>query len=215
MTAEMLSHNKVLLALHCLRDHDGQPLLVLHGLGERSPRSRPDWLAPWPGPVYALDFTGHGDSTVPTGGGYTCEVLMGDVDIALAHTGPATVLGRGLGAWIALLIAGGRPAAVRGAILADGPGLAGAGPEPASPFIYPPSTLPSGAPDRLAMAELSRDVRPPDYATSFARQATHLSEMGTPITVSAVTRPPWLHAVVGEPGVQELPLDEALAFYAN
>ena len=64
------------------------------------------------------------------------------------------------------------------------------------------------------MVELSRDVRPPDYATSFARQATQLSELNTPITVSAVSRPPWLTAIVAEPGVQELPLVEALAFYA-
>jgi len=210
-----LSHNKISLALHTLRESDGTPLLLLHGLGERSPSALPDWLTPWSGPVHALDFTGHGDSTVPTGGGYTCEVLMADADIALATIGPATVLGRGLGAWIALLVAGARPAAVLGAILADGPGLAGAGPEPGSPFIYPPSAMPTGAPDRLAMAELSRDVRPPDYATSFARQATHLAELATPITVSAFTRPPWLVAVVAEPGVQELPLDEALAFYAT
>ena len=219
MTAppKMLLHNKISLALHQLREGNGddRSLLLLHGLGERSPSSLPEWLAPWPGSVYALDFTGHGDSTVPTGGGYTCEVLMGDADTALAEIGPATVVGRGLGAWIALLIAGGRPTLVRGAILADGPGIAGAGPEPGSPFIYPPSAMPSGAPDRLAMAELSRDVRPPDYATSFARQATHLSEMGTPITVCAFTRPPWLVAIAGEPGVQELPLDEAITFYAN
>ena len=139
---------------------------------------------------------------------------MGDADTALARTGPATVVGRGLGAWVALLIAGGRPSAVRGAILADGPGIAGGGPEPGSPFIYAPSSPPGGSPDEVAMVELSRDVRPPDYATSLARQATQLSELNTPITVSAVSRPPWLTAIVAEPGVQELPLVEALAFYA-
>ena len=55
---------------------------------------------------------------------------MGDVDAALAHLGPSTVLGRGLGAYIALLIAGARPDLVRGAVLADGPGLVGGGREP-------------------------------------------------------------------------------------
>ena len=68
----------------------------------------------WPGPVWALDFTGHGASTVPRGGGYTAEVLMADADAALAHLGPATVLGRGLGAYVALLLAGARPRAGAG-----------------------------------------------------------------------------------------------------
>ena len=52
---------------------------------------------------------------------------MGDADVALAHLGAATVLGRGLGAYVALLIAGARPHLVRGAVLCDGPGLAGGG----------------------------------------------------------------------------------------
>ncbi|MDQ1396702.1 MAG: hypothetical protein QOG64_1961, partial [Acidimicrobiaceae bacterium] len=163
-----LVHNRVRLALHTLRDGDGQPLLLLHGLGERSPATLPPWLEDWPGAVFALDFTGHGESTVPRGGGYTCEVLMADTDIALAETGPATVLGRGLGAWVALLIAGARPPAVRGAILADGPGLAGGGPAPGSSSIVGVESG-LGAPDPLVLAELSRDVRPPDYATSFVR----------------------------------------------
>ena len=55
MTLRMLVHNKVHLALHELRGPlaDGQgarPLLLLHGLGERSPSSVPSWAAVWPGP---------------------------------------------------------------------------------------------------------------------------------------------------------------------
>ena len=57
---------------------------------------------------------------------------MGDADAALAELGEVTLLGRGLGAWIALLAAGARPREVRGAILADGPGLAGGGSRPAA-----------------------------------------------------------------------------------
>ncbi len=56
--------------------------------------------------VSSCPATGHGASTVPVGGGYFCELLMADVDAALAHLGPATVYGRGLGAYVALLIAG-------------------------------------------------------------------------------------------------------------
>jgi pimeloyl-ACP methyl ester carboxylesterase len=40
---------------------------------------------------------------------------MADVDIALRHLGEATVLGRGLGGYVAFLIAGARPTLVRGA----------------------------------------------------------------------------------------------------
>ena len=52
-----------------------------------------------------------------------------------------------------------------------------------------------GAPDPWALAELSRDVRPPDYATGFARQATQLSGLEWPVAVCARARPPWLEAV--------------------
>src|SRR5688572_14199327 len=116
---ELLKHNRIELALHRLRAGQGRALLLLHGLGERSPELVPEELAGWPGPIHALDFTGHGASTVPRGGGYTCELLMADADVALARLGEATVVGRGLGAYIALLIAGGRPEQVRGAVLRD------------------------------------------------------------------------------------------------
>ncbi|MBI4932334.1 MAG: hypothetical protein HY828_00550 [Actinobacteria bacterium] len=98
MSTEFLTHYRVQLALHHLRDGAGRTLLLLHGLGEQSPTAVPDWAASWPGPVVALDFTGHGASTVPAGGGYSAEILLGDADIALAHLGEATVVGRGLGA---------------------------------------------------------------------------------------------------------------------
>ena len=55
-----------------------------------------------------------------------------------AHLGPATLHGRGLGAYVALLTAGARPDLVRGAVLDDGPGLAGGGAEPTTPFVLGP-----------------------------------------------------------------------------
>ena len=212
-----LAHNKIALALHHLRDGPDpavRPLLMIHGLGERTPAVAPGWLDAWPGPVWGLDLTGHGASSLSVGGGYTAEILLADAATAVGHLGEATVLGRGLGAYVALLVAGGRATAVRGAILLDGPGLAGGGPAPGSPMMVAGATLPPGPPDPFAMIELSRDVRPPDYALTFVHQAVQLSGLDTPLTVSAVVRPPWLAAVAAAEGVAEAPLAEALAGYA-
>ena len=214
-----LQHNKIRLALHQLRDGDGPSLLLLHALGERSPSAVPAWANAWPGAIHGLDFTGHGDSTVPIGGGYSAEILMADVDVALGHLGPSTIVGRGLGAYIALLIASGRPALVRGVVLADGPGMAGGGVGPVSTslFALPPVIADHHAvPDPWALIELARDARPADYAASIVRLAFAPDTPGAPITVSARFRPPWLEAVAGEPGVAEThTIDEALAFYAK
>ncbi|CAN5766776.1 MAG: alpha/beta fold hydrolase [Iamia sp.] len=212
-----LTHNRVSLALHHLRDGRdpaGRPLLAVHGLGERTPDEPPPWLDAWPGPLCGLDLTGHGASGAAVGGGYTAEILLADVDAALTHLGPATLVGRGLGAYVCLLAAGARAASVRGAILLDGPGLAGGGPFPGSPMMLAGVELPPGPPDPYALVELTRDVRPPDYAVSFVHQAVQLSGLDLALTVSAVVRPPWLAAVAAAPGVAERPLEVALAAYA-
>ncbi len=189
-----LVHNRVRLALHHLRDGEGRSLLLLPGLGDRSPARVPDWASGWPGPVHALDFTGHGASTLPAGGGYSAELLLADADAALAELGEVTVLGRGLGAYIALQLAG-------GAI----------GPTSQSFVTLPPR---SGPPDPYALLELSRDLRPPDYATLFVRLALDGSGLDEPISVAAVVRPPWLAAVADEVGVTTATIADALAAYA-
>jgi pimeloyl-ACP methyl ester carboxylesterase len=222
-TVTMLRHGKVDLALHHLRDATvagGRPLLILHGLGEAAPRTTPQWADAWPGPVAALDFTGHGASTIPRGGGYTAELLLGDADAALNSltegdlTRSITVVGRGLGAYIALQIAGARAAQVHGAILVDGPGLAGGptGPTSQSFFSLPTN---STTPDPYALVELGRDLRPPDYATLFVRLALAGSDLDEPITVASVFRPEWLDAVSREHGVAQASLAESLATYAG
>ena len=63
-----LRHARAELALHELRAKAGRPLLLLHGLAERSPAVLPPHLSEWPGPVFALDFVGHGASTIRGGG---------------------------------------------------------------------------------------------------------------------------------------------------
>ncbi|MPY95909.1 MAG: alpha/beta hydrolase [Acidimicrobiia bacterium] len=220
MATVSLAHNKVSLALHQLRGpllptSPVRALLLLHGLGEHIPAGAPAEVGPWPGPVWGLDFTGHGRSTVPVGGGYTCELLMADVDVALHHLGEATLYGRGLGAYVALLVAGARPALVRGAILADGPGLSGGGTRPGTVAIVTVDPAGSGPPDPFALLELSRDVRPADYAQAFAREAVRSSGLDVPLVVSAYARPEWLRAVSEEYGVETLPVARALELFAE
>ncbi len=223
MTATtMLRHNRIELALHRLVDGEdpaSRPLLLLHGLGERTPAAPPAHVA-WPGPVLGLDFTGHGGSTVPNGGGYTSEILVADVDRALEETGPVTLLARGLGAYIGLLVSAARPELVRGVVLTDGPGLAGGGVHPGSPSLpYPPAApapaSAEGTPDPLALHELSRDVRPPDYAQTFVRFVAEGSDLERPLWVAATVRPEWLAAVAAEPGVAVGTVPDGLAHYAT
>jgi pimeloyl-ACP methyl ester carboxylesterase len=210
-----LRHNRVELALHRVRDGEGRALLMLHGLGECA-RDMAALSPVWPGPVWALDFTGHGESTVPAGGGYSAEILMADVDIALRATGPATLLGRGLGAYIAFLAAGARPALVRGAVLIDGPGLAGGSVHVTStPEIVSAGPREGTAPDPWALIELSRDARPPNYAVTFVRLAVTGSGLDDPIASTCRVSPPWVEAINAEPGVMtDIGMQEALDIYA-
>jgi len=212
-----LTHARITLALHELRSGEGRPLLLLHALGDRSPAEVPRVESTWPGPVFALDFTGHGESSMPRGGGYHPEILMGDADIALAELGTATLVGRGIGGYIAVMLAGGRPREVRGAIVCDGPGLAGGGAEPSGPrIIGAPERADDGtAPDPFALVELENDVRPPDYVSLFARLAEAHSGIPLPITVCAAERPAWLFELLREPGVGEGTLAEGIARYSS
>ncbi len=211
---EYLQHNRIKLALHTLRQGSGTPLLLLHGLAEHSPASLPAEYASWPGPVYALDFTGHGNSQVPRGGGYTCELLMADADIALRHLQRATIVGRGLGGYIALLLAGARPGAVRGAILLDGPGLAGGGTHSKNPYIPVVDTSQLAPPDPFAIADLATDARPPSYASSFALLADVRSDLDHPIAVCTCEQPEWLTGVISALSLEKTTLSEALQHYA-
>lgn len=211
-----LRHNRMRLGLHRLRsasDPSVRPLLLLHGLGERTPAHPPEAVAGWAGEVWGLDFTGHGRSDIPRGGGYTAEMLMADVDVALAHLGPSTVYGRGLGAYVALLIQGARPHDVRGAVLVDGPGIVGGGVGPSAPRVTV-AEVSTETPDCFALAELTVDVRPPDYAVDYLRLAVRYSGLGEPVTLSGRVRPPWMAALAELPGVRQMPVAEALADYA-
>jgi pimeloyl-ACP methyl ester carboxylesterase len=171
-----LVHGRVELGLHELRPGCGPTLLLLHSLWGSSA----DWgteVEAWPGAAYALDLSGHGSSGRVVGGSYSAEIFAGDADAALAHIGPAVVAGAGLGAYVALLLAGGRPDQVQAALLLPGVGLDGGGPLPG--YLTPGAQRPSPAPEPPAggdpfLAACATDVRPPDYARSFGERARRL-----------------------------------------
>ena len=208
-----LTHNKMKLAFHTLRGGAGPYLLLLHGLGERSPKTVPADAGNWPGAVFGVDFTGHGESTMPGGGGYTAELLMGDADIAMSMLGSATILGRGLGGYIGLLLAGARPQAVRGVVIADGHGMAGGGDRP-GPTVVRGVPERDATPDPFALVELAADLRPPEYAEQFVALARAGSGLERPITVCAKSQPDWLKTIVSQQGVEEASLLDALSYYA-
>ena len=216
MTTTFLEHVRSRLALHELRDGHGHPLLILHGLGERSPSAIPEAVQGWKGPIFALDFTGHGASTVPVGGGYTCEALMSDADAVLAKLGRVTLFGYGLGGYVGLLLFGSRPTEINGLIIMDGPGLDGGGGRPTSPSLLhvSASDLDGSAPDPWALAELASDIRPPSYAFDHVRQIEMLSNMELAVTVVSLGRPEWLTAILESPVVVESDVATALSRFA-
>ena len=170
-----IKHGRVTLELHELVRREGLPLLLLHALYGSSA----DWgEAPgsWPGAVWALDFAGHGHSESIAGGAYYPELLVGDADAALAHIGRAALAGAGVGAYVALLLAGARRDTVPAALLLPGAGLAGGGALPDFERDFPQFEVTArqpGACDPL-VCTLERDVRPVDYAESFACAARRI-----------------------------------------
>jgi pimeloyl-ACP methyl ester carboxylesterase len=190
-----ITHGRITLELHEFAHRQGPTLLLLHALGGSSE----DWgeaPAMWPGSVYALDFCGHGRSDRVTGGGYFPELLLGDADAALAQIGRSAVAGAGLGAYVALLLAGTRSELVSAALLLPGPGLAGGGALPDFTREFPSSAASPTAHEIMTSA-LDRDVRPVDYADAFARTARRLLllEDGNP-------RPPWWDAARRSPSAE-------------
>lgn len=214
MSIVYLQHNRITLALHEVQAGSGPALLLLHGLGDSATNVATLPLR-WNGPIWALDFTGHGHSTVPRGGGYSAEILMADVDVVLRHIGPATIVGRGLGGYIAFLIAGARPTLVRGVVIVDGPGLAGGAVQATSSSEIAMTDRPGTTPDPWALIELSRDARPPNYAVTFVQLARNGSELDEPIAVTCKVAPPWIDAIRAEAGVMtDITLQDALDIYA-
>jgi len=209
MTSSMirLEHGRATLALHRLRDAEGPPLLLLHGLRGSSA----DWKESgdpdaWPGSVYAIDFAGHGGSGWLRGGGYHPEIFAADADLALEEIGTAYVVGAGVGAYAALLLAGARPDLVPAALLLPGRGLDGGGGHPdffafargfdaeLRTLTSPPEPPPSHDP---LVRHAETDVRPPEYASAFAERARRLI-----LVARDGVAPRWWTAVVESPAAE-------------
>jgi pimeloyl-ACP methyl ester carboxylesterase len=192
---QWLSVGRLRLALHTVRPApDGAtavPLLLLHGLGERSPAQVPAECRAWPGAVLALDFTGHGRSSIPVGGGYTCEGLMVDAVAAIKAVGPCTLMGRGLGAYVALMATALCADLVRGTVLRDGPGLAGGGDGSLTPWLPAVAGPSRSTPDHQALADLATDVRHPAAAARWAQLAREASPSPVPLHFCLSERPLW------------------------
>lgn len=191
-----IPQGRIELEVHERGGGEGPALVLLHDLYGSSAEWA-DGPGPWPGPVLALDFAGHGASGWHRGGAYTPELLACNVDEVLRHVGSAALVGAGVGAWVALLVAGARADAVTGALLLPGRGLAGGGPRPHFERAPAPQSPPPGCDPALAFLE--SDVRPVEYAAPFARKARRLLllEDGGP-------RPPWWTAIADVDGVRRI-----------
>jgi pimeloyl-ACP methyl ester carboxylesterase len=214
-----LLHGRVSIELHTLKPAKGRPLLLLHALGA-SAETWPETMITWPqGPIYALDFAGHGKSGRVRGGAYYPEYFLADADLALEQIGePCVVVGAGIGAYVAMLLAGARADRIPAALLLEGAGLEGGGSLPdhhrdqqkrhagggegiegfeadiaAAASAYLTETDP-------LVAQCERDIRPLDYVTSFAEAAPPL--LFSPRVGREVRVPDWWQtAVEVNPGI--------------
>lgn len=188
-----LPHGRIEIALHRLSPESAgadpakgsPPLLLLHALGASAQAWRAEAPA-WPGAVHALDFAGHGVSDPVRGGGYYPEYFLGDADRALAAVGDrAVVAGRGIGAYVALLLAGARPDRVPAALLLPGEGLEGGGARPGSDrwavlsleawearIVSDSAAYAAGTDPTVSLAD--HEYRPDGYVAGFARAARRL-----------------------------------------
>jgi pimeloyl-ACP methyl ester carboxylesterase len=170
-----LQSGRSFFELFQLNDGSGPSLLLLHQLYGSSS----DWngiVDMWPGAVFGLDFSGHGRSEWLSGGAYYPELFVAQADAAAESIGPVAIAGTGLGAYVAVLLAGARCDSIAAALIAPGRGLAGGGALPRFDLTLAglPALPKSDGGTDPAVAILERDVRPVDYVTAIARRARSL-----------------------------------------
>jgi pimeloyl-ACP methyl ester carboxylesterase len=200
-----LIHGRNEIELHELRTGEGLPLLLLHELGGGACQWQPAVFEAWPGPVYALDFAGHGSSDPLKGGGYYPEYFLADADLSLSAVctaGECAVVGAGIGGYVAMLLSGARRERIPAALLLPGRGLAGGGLLPDwenRPYTsleewdahiaqcagrYLPGTDP-------LVANCEFDIRSEPYVADFAAASRRL--ILSEAIASGVEPPAWWH----------------------
>jgi pimeloyl-ACP methyl ester carboxylesterase len=134
----------------------GDPVLFLHGYADAAATFQfvADELAPTL-PVVAIDWRGFGHSARAPGGCYWFPDYYADLEAfidALCPQGPARVVGHSMGANVAMIYAGVRPARVRALVNLEGFGL--------------PRTTPDQAPGRVGkwLDQLAGAAEFGDYA---------------------------------------------------
>jgi pimeloyl-ACP methyl ester carboxylesterase len=207
-----IASGRCAVALHELRGGSGPALLALHALGGAAADLAP-LATRWRGPVWGLDFSGHGASDHPRGGSYTPELFAADADAALAEIGEARLVGSGLGAYVALLVAGSRPTRVPAALLLPGRGFEGGGAQPdrATPVaernarVLAMLDAERGAPFDPLATTCERDLRPPDYARTYADAAQRL------LLAEPDVQPAWWEAARAAASSEAAPADAGAA----
>jgi pimeloyl-ACP methyl ester carboxylesterase len=194
VSVRRIRSGRIGLALHELAGGEGTPLLLLHALGGSSRDWGEDAFA-WPGPAFALDFAGHGESDRHRGGSYHLEHFVSGADLALSEVGPAALAGAGAGAWYAVILAGARPDRVPGVLLAPGAGLEGVGPEPDPLDVrrrIPTDAEAAASPDGCDpyVRGVLGEPRPPRFVAPFARAAHRVL-----LVEDGSDRPPWWETV--------------------
>jgi len=116
---EVASSDGVTITVHDLGGH-GEPMLLCHATGFCARAYEP--LAAELMPhfrVWALDFRGHGDSTVPANGRFDWGAMADDLLAVVEHLGaaPATVFGHSMGGGVSLLAEARQPGTLRAAYL--------------------------------------------------------------------------------------------------
>jgi len=229
-----LPHGRIGIALHRLSSEwpespepdpaEGRPpLLLLHALGASAQAWRAEPPA-WPGAVHALDFAGHGASDPVRGGGYSPEYFLGDADRALGAIGDrAVVAGRGIGAYVAMLLAGARPDRVPAALLLPGAGIEGGGARPGTDrwtilsleawearIATDSAAYAAGTDPAVSLAD--HEYRPDAYVAGFAQAARRLllcTEGADPGRM-----PGWWRVAAQAPAARVLEGDMTAAFAA-
>jgi pimeloyl-ACP methyl ester carboxylesterase len=216
-----LKSGRIEVSLHALAEREGPTLLGVHALASDHSEFA-EVAALWPGSVYALDLGGHGTSDRLRGGAYSAEDWAGDADVALRELGPACLVGSGVGAFSALLLAGARPQSVPGALLLPGRGLEANGEHPdatraeADRDFLKECVRAAAEPetsgfDPIAIETLAHH-RPREYARGFAEAANPLL-----LAEDGGERPPWWDELRGLPATRVVSseLDAALAELAK